>query len=179
MTQELTQAEATATDRENKYKGWSFSTNRHANTNQLDKTIPKITIQKVGVIYINDAALALIGKPNAVLVGFNAEFELIGIQPDCDDEETEGANKYKVSKKLPKDTYVALNTPNYLKSIGYPVGDKLQVFSPELEDGRLVIEVGNIIKKAKEDAALKQAAVASDSASTEAEAVTAEVEAAV
>jgi hypothetical protein len=173
MTQELTHTQETAAEdekeaRENKYKGWSWCANRHATNSTLDKLVPQVTIKKIGVIYINDAALALIGTPSAVILGFNAEIELIGIQPEGNDRETAGANKFKATKKLVTDTHIALNTANYLKTIGYPVGSNPQFLIPVLEDGRLVLEVGDIIKQAKEDAAAATAKATTIAAATSA-----------
>jgi hypothetical protein len=150
MTQILAEAPALTA---NINEGWRFSVpKQRSNRNPLDAAEPKVTITKAGLICLNDAALELIGNPSLVLIGFHKEFELIGIIPADADRDTgpgtKEALKYKVAKKTPKDSYITLNTTSFLKDIGFPTGE-LHIFTPELEKGRILLEI-DLIKKKEE-----------------------------
>ena len=98
---------------------------------------PRISVSKRGYFGVNRAAYALLGQPSRVLLKYDAERELVGLE--ASEEDT--PHSYKVVRQGQSQSFVVA-AKRFLDYYGIRYGDEVRQFIPRDENGLVVFEVG-------------------------------------
>jgi hypothetical protein len=103
---------------------------------------PHVTISKLGHVFLNRHALALLGHPDAVTLMFDRRRKLIGILPS----DRRRPHSYPLRKKDGQSSRGRmLHAMNFCKHYGIRVSETLAFLNPEInKDGVLVLNLHEV-----------------------------------